>query len=82
MDTIKNSCKSFYHPHRDLAVDERMVAYKAKTGMTLYMKAKPTKSEYKLFVLADSKNGHTVDFSIYAGRSDSSSRHGVSYDDV
>ncbi|KAF3845751.1 hypothetical protein F7725_002829 [Dissostichus mawsoni] len=37
---------------KDLAVDERMVATKAKTGMTQYMRDKPTKWGMKLFVLA------------------------------
>ncbi|XP_056108147.1 piggyBac transposable element-derived protein 4-like [Rhinichthys klamathensis goyatoka] len=82
MNTIKNACKSFYHPHRDVAVDERMVASKAKTGMTQYMKAKPIKWGFKLFVLADSRNGYTVDFSVYTGKSDIPSGHGLSYDVV
>ncbi|XP_040004641.1 piggyBac transposable element-derived protein 4-like [Xiphias gladius] len=82
MDTIKDACKSFYHPYRDLTADERMVAYKAKTGMTQYMKAKPTKWGYKLFVLADPRNGYTVDFSIYTGKSDIPFGHGLSYDAV
>ncbi|KAF3837717.1 hypothetical protein F7725_009485 [Dissostichus mawsoni] len=53
IDTIKAACKAFYHPHKYLFVDERMVASKAKTGMTQYMKAKPNKWGFKLFVIAD-----------------------------
>ncbi len=41
MDTLRHACKAIY-PRKNLAVDERMVAYKANTGMTQYMKAKPT----------------------------------------
>uniref|UniRef100_A0A8B9GL59 PiggyBac transposable element-derived protein domain-containing protein n=1 Tax=Astyanax mexicanus TaxID=7994 RepID=A0A8B9GL59_ASTMX len=82
MDTIKNACKSFYHPHKNLAVDEWMVASKAKNGMTQYMKAKPIKWGFKLFVLADSRNGYTVDFSVYTGKSDIPSGHGLPYDVV
>jgi len=82
MDTIKTACQAFYHPHRDLAVEERMVASKAKTGMTQFMKDKPTRWGFKLFVLADSRNGYTVDFSIYTGKSSIPSGHGLSHDAV
>ncbi len=57
MDIIRHACKSIYHPRRNLAV-----ACKANTGMTQYMKAKPTRWGFKLFVLADSLNGYVVNF--------------------
>uniref|UniRef100_A0A3B3S5R5 PiggyBac transposable element-derived protein domain-containing protein n=1 Tax=Paramormyrops kingsleyae TaxID=1676925 RepID=A0A3B3S5R5_9TELE len=68
MYTIQNACKALYHPHRCLAVDEPMVPCKGHTGMTQYMRNKPTKWGFKLFVLADSSNGYTVDFSVYTGK--------------
>ncbi|XP_056107732.1 piggyBac transposable element-derived protein 4-like [Rhinichthys klamathensis goyatoka] len=82
MDTIRHACKAIYHPKRNLAVDERMVACKAHTGMTQYMKAKPTRWGFKLFVLADSSNGFTVDFSVYTGKNTFPTGHGLSYDAV
>uniref|UniRef100_A0A4W6EU27 PiggyBac transposable element-derived protein domain-containing protein n=1 Tax=Lates calcarifer TaxID=8187 RepID=A0A4W6EU27_LATCA len=82
LNTIRTACKSFYHPHRDLTVDQRMVASKAKIPVTQYWRAKPTKWGFKLFVLADVRNGYTVDFSIYTGKSDVSSQHGLAYDVV
>ena len=42
-DNILSTCQAYYHPRRELAVDERMVVTKAKTGMTQYMKDKLTK---------------------------------------
>ncbi|XP_056091864.1 piggyBac transposable element-derived protein 4-like [Rhinichthys klamathensis goyatoka] len=80
MDTIRHACKAIYHPKRNLAVDERMVACKAHTGMTQYMKARPTRWGFKLFVLADSSNGFTVDFSVYTGKNTFPTGHGLSYD--
>ncbi|KAL2102083.1 hypothetical protein ACEWY4_003844 [Coilia grayii] len=68
LDHMRVACKSSYHPRRELAVDERMVATKAKTGFTHYIKNKPTKWGIKLFVLADSSNVYTVDFSVYVGK--------------
>ncbi|XDV48341.1 hypothetical protein PO909_017767 [Leuciscus waleckii] len=82
MDTIRQACKAIYHPKRNLAVDERMVACKSHTGMTQYMKAKPTRWGFKLFVLADSSNGYTVDFSVYTGKNNFPTGHGLSYDAV
>ncbi|XP_066504148.1 piggyBac transposable element-derived protein 4-like [Hoplias malabaricus] len=82
MNTVQNACKSFYHPHRNLAVDERMVPCRGHNSMTQYMKDKPTKWGFKLFVLADSSNGYTVDFSVYTGKNNFPTGQGLSYDSV
>ncbi|XP_028279403.1 piggyBac transposable element-derived protein 4-like [Parambassis ranga] len=79
LDTLTTACKSCYHPRQNISVDERMVAH---TGMTQYMRDKPTKWGFKLFVLADSSNGYTVDFSLYMGKSKFSSGGGLAYDTV
>ncbi|XP_027859071.1 piggyBac transposable element-derived protein 4-like isoform X1 [Xiphophorus couchianus] len=82
-DDILNACQAYYQPKRELAVDERMVPTKAKTGMTQYnMKDKPTKWGIKLFVLAESSSGYTVSFSLYTGKTHTASEHGLSYDMV
>ncbi|KAL2096839.1 hypothetical protein ACEWY4_006046 [Coilia grayii] len=65
---------------RELAVDKRMVATKAKTGFTQYIRNKPTKWGIKFFVLADSSNGYIVYFSVYVGKTFDSSEKGLSYD--
>lgn len=62
IDHILSACQAHYHPRKDLAVDERMVATKAKTGMTQFMNDKPTRWGFKLFVLADSSNDYTINF--------------------
>ncbi|XP_066514256.1 piggyBac transposable element-derived protein 4-like [Hoplias malabaricus] len=82
MHTVQDACKSFFHPRRNLAVDERMVPCRVHTSMTQYMKAKPTKWGFKLFVLADSSNGYTVDFSVYTGKNEFATGQGLSYDAV
>ncbi|XP_045922875.1 piggyBac transposable element-derived protein 4-like isoform X1 [Micropterus dolomieu] len=82
MDEIKAACKSFYQPKKNLSIDERMVATKAKTGMTQYMKDKPTKWGFKLFILADSANGYTSNFNVYTGNAKSQTTSGHSYDAV
>ncbi|XP_066517970.1 piggyBac transposable element-derived protein 4-like [Hoplias malabaricus] len=82
MESIKISCKSFYHPRRYLSVDERMVPTKAKNGLKVYLKSKPHKWGYKLFVLCDSTNGYTCDFSVFTGKDPCTNSHGLSYNSV
>ncbi|KAI3372221.1 hypothetical protein L3Q82_022659 [Scortum barcoo] len=54
------ACQTYYHPRTELAVDERMVATKAKTGMKQSLKDKPTKWGLTFFVLAESSGGYTI----------------------
>uniref|UniRef100_A0A672KS12 PiggyBac transposable element-derived protein domain-containing protein n=1 Tax=Sinocyclocheilus grahami TaxID=75366 RepID=A0A672KS12_SINGR len=82
MNTIRLACKAFYHPRRNVAVKERLVACRAKTGMTRCTKVKPTKLGFKFFVLSDSSNGYTVDFSVYTGKNSFPTDRGLSYDAV
>lgn len=80
LDKVGAACKAHYHPKRKLTTDERMVATKTKTGMTQYMKQKPTKWGIKLFVLANSSSVYTVDFKVHVRKSHIISVHGLSYD--
>jgi len=45
-----------------------MVRSKHRSGIRQYMKDKPTKWGLKLWVLADSGNGYSVDFNVYIGK--------------
>lgn len=65
-----------------MAVNKRMAATKANTGMTRYIKDKPTKWGIKLFVLAESNNGYTINFSAYIGKSHIPTVQGLSCDAV
>ncbi|XP_030647596.1 piggyBac transposable element-derived protein 4-like [Chanos chanos] len=82
MCTIQSACKAFYHPRRNLAVVERMVPYKGHSGMARCTRDEPTKWGFKSFVLTDSSNGYTVDFSVYTGKNDFPTGQGLSYDSV
>ena len=51
-----------------VATDERMVRSRHRSGIRQYIKDKPTKWVIKLWVLADSSNGYTIDFNVYIGK--------------
>jgi len=84
VDYFKSRCRILYQPRQNIAIDERMVKSRHQSGIRQYIKGKPTKWGIKLWVLADSSNGYTIDFNIYIGRA--AGRHvsanGLGYDVV
>lgn len=82
METIQKACKSFYHPSRSLVVDERVVPCTGHSRRKRTVRNTPSKCFFKLFVLTDSSNGYTVDFSVYTGRNNFPTGRGLSYDSV
>ena len=81
---FKSRCLDLYQPRQNLAVDERMVKSRHRSGIRQFIKDKPTKWGIKLWVLADSSNGYTVDFNVYIGKAagQNVSANGLGYDVV
>ena len=78
---MKAKCFEFYQPRKEISIDERMVKSKSRCHFRQYMRNKPTKWGFKLWVLAD-MTGYTVDFDIYTGKSTEKSESGLGYDVV
>ncbi|KAM9428372.1 piggyBac transposable element-derived protein 4-like isoform 1-T1 [Salvelinus alpinus] len=79
-DQILDACRAFYHPFQNLSIDERMVHSKARHSLKQYIKSKPYRYGFKLYVLADSRNGYTCDFNVFMTKNPSASGKGESYD--
>ena len=84
VDHFKKKCKELYKPRQHVAIDERMVKSRHRSGFRQFIKDKPTKWGIKLWVLADSSNGYTIDFNIYIGKAAGRavSANGLGYDVV
>ena len=65
---FKSRCLSLYQPRQNVGIGERVVKSRHKSGIRQYIKDRPSKWGIKLWVLADSSNGYTVDFNVYIGR--------------
>lgn len=81
---FKTRCGELYQPRQNVAIDEQMVKSRHRSGIRQYIKDKPTKWGMKLWVLADSSNGYTIDYDIYIGKDAGRdvSAHGLGYDVV
>ncbi|XP_041751750.1 piggyBac transposable element-derived protein 4 [Coregonus clupeaformis] len=81
-DQILGACRAFYHPFQNLSIDERMVRSKACNSLKQYIKTKRYKYGFKLYILADSRNGYTCDFNVFMSKNPSTSGKGENYDAV
>jgi hypothetical protein len=81
--SIQQACYTYYAPYKQISIDERMVASKARIGFKQYQKDKPTKWDFKLWILACPISGYTLKFNVYTGKEDGpKAPHGLAYEVV
>ena len=68
-------------PVMHLSVDEHMVKSKSRSHLVQYMRNKPVKWGFTLWVISD-PTGCTLDFNIYTGKSNHRTEHGLAYNVV
>ena len=66
----------------NVSVDERMVKSKGRSDMRQFIRNKAVRFGFKLWVMAESSTGYTLDFSVYTGRRGNSTENGLAYDVV
>lgn len=79
IDNFREKCKKLFQPFQNVAIDERLVKSKHRSGIRQYIANKPAKFGLKLWVLADSKTGYTYDFIVYTGKTNEVYLHGLGY---
>ena len=68
IDSVNRKCLKAYKPHKEVTVDEAMIAFRGRLSFRQYLPAKPTKYGIKVWVRADSNNGFVNEFQIYIGK--------------
>ena len=79
---MKQKCKELYQCKVNVSVDERMVKSKGRSGIRQFIANKPVRFGFKLWVLAESDTGYTLDFNVYTGRRERPSAYGLGHDVV
>lgn len=82
MSDLQLACKTYFVPGQNISIDERMVAFKGRIGMKQYIKDKPTKWGFTLWILASSDSGYTYKFQVYTGKRLTQTNNGLGYDVV
>ena len=66
LELLRTNCQQFGVFHKNLSIDESMVPYRGLHSAKQYIKGKPVKSGYKLWMLCSS-DGYPYNFEIYCG---------------
>jgi len=63
---IQVNWRNNYQLNREIAIDERTIAFKGRSNFVLYNPMKPVQYGFRSYVLADSKSGYTWKMKIHA----------------
>lgn len=76
LNYIGENFNKLYKPHREVAIDEAMVKFKGRSSLKQFMKDKPIKRGYKIWMLCD-KSGYNLKFQVYTGKCENSVELGL-----
>ena len=68
IDYLSTKFATLYNPSKEIAVDEAMIKFQARSSLKQYIPKKPIKHGIKVWVLGDSNNGYFSRFEVYSGR--------------
>ena len=67
ISALKTNFQSAYYPHCELSIDEAMIPFKGRSSMKQYVPLKPVKRGFKVWAMADARNGYVYDLNVYTG---------------
>ena len=70
LELLQTNCQQIDVFHKNLSIDESMVPYRGLHSAKQYIKGKPVKFGYKLWMLCSS-DGYPYNFEIYCGKNES-----------
>jgi hypothetical protein len=67
LDSLSQSFSECYKPHCKVAVDEAMVKFKGRSCLKQYMRDKPIKHGYKIWMLCN-ESCYNLKFQVFVGK--------------
>ena len=77
MNIVNDNSLAEYHPHREISIDEAMIAFKGRSSIKQYMPMKPTKRGFKMWSSCDAYNGYVINHRPYLGSGDDTTQGGL-----
>ena len=68
LNILLKNFKKNYNLGENVSIDESMIKFKECSSLKQYLPLKPAKRGFKVWTLADSKNGYVYNFHIYKGK--------------
>ena len=82
IDMANRTFLQSYKPEKEIAIDEAMVPFKGRSTLRQYLPAKPTKWGMKVWCACESATSYLLQFSVYCGKKDGGTQHGLGHDVV
>ena len=70
LELLKHNFQAYFDLGKKLTIDEMRIKFKGRSSLKQYIKQKPIKRSYKVWVLTDILTGYVYNFEIYSGKSE------------